>query len=170
METIAVLRQQLKDAHSWLEATMQGLTDAQVHWKPTGTANPISACYAHVFTGEDWAINMLIKGGAPLMVTTWAGKTGLSELAEDGSWHAWAQRVKVDMKAMQSYSKAVAEASDKYLATLKESDLDRVLPNAPMGPQTVYWVLSNAIIGHIHEFTGEISCLKGLQGLKGYPA
>ncbi len=170
METIVVLRQQLKDSHGWLEGTMQGLTDAQVHWKPAGRANPISGCYGHVILGEDWAISVL-KGGAPLMAGSHAGKTGFSAMPpqEGNDWHQWALDLKVDVSAARAYAQAVADNADKYIASLKPADLDRVV-NGPAGPQPVYWWLSSAIIGHIHEFTGEISCLKGLQGLKGYPA
>jgi len=63
----------------------------------------------------------------------------------------------------------VAAATDSYLATLKEGDLERKV-KTPAGEQTLLWLFSIAVIGHIHDFTGEISCLKGLQGLQGYTA
>ena len=172
MDAIGVLRQQLKEAHDWMEGTMQGVTSQHLHWQPPGKANTLAACYIHVVMGEDWAINTLLKGGAPLAATTHAGKAGFSEPPPADptvSWYEWGRRVKVDLPAMQKYAQAVYANSDKYLSTLKESELDQKI-DTPLGAQTRLWLLSNVVIGHIHNFAGEISCLKGLQGLKGYPA
>lgn len=171
MEVTGLLRQQHKEAHEWLEATMQGVTSEHLHWKPQGKANPIGACYAHVILGEDYLVNVMLKGGAPLAATTWAGKTGVSEIPPGDpqiSWADWGRRVKIDLAQIKSYAQAVRANTDAYLASLKESDLSRQM-NTPAGLQTVLWLLNNALIGHVHDFTGEISCLKGLQGLKGYP-
>jgi hypothetical protein len=38
-----------------------------------------------------------------------------------------------------------------------------------LGQVTLAWILSREVIGHTDNITGEISCLKGLQGRKGYP-
>ncbi len=37
------------------------------------------------------------------------------------------------------------------------------------GEQTLGWVLGTLLIIHVSWMTGEISCLKGLQGATGYP-
>src|SRR5438128_2670257 len=36
------------------------------------------------------------------------------------------------------------------------------------GGRSVGWVLSREVVGHADNIAGEISCLKGLQGLQGY--
>jgi hypothetical protein len=38
-----------------------------------------------------------------------------------------------------------------------------------MGQQTVGYLLNRFLLGHIDNMCGEISCLKGIQGGKGYP-
>ncbi len=50
-------------------------------------------------------------------------------------------------------------------------DLEREidLSNFGLGKQSVAWVMNNGVIGHVASHCGEISCLKGLQGAKGYP-
>src|SRR5438132_1183238 len=58
-------------------------------------------------------------------------------------------------------------------------DLDRRLDLSGVGLGTsepgseaghnVGWVLSREVVGHADNIAGEISCLKGLQGLQGYP-
>jgi hypothetical protein len=37
------------------------------------------------------------------------------------------------------------------------------------GEVTVGWIVVRLLIGHIDNECGEISCLKGLQGVRGYP-
>lgn len=96
MDIAALLRQQLKEAHEWLEVTMQGVTAEHLHWNPPGKANPLGASYAHVILGEDFLINVMVKEGAPLAAATWAGKTGLSEMPPGEpqvSWSEWERRV-----------------------------------------------------------------------------
>ena len=43
------------------------------------------------------------------------------------------------------------------------------LSEAGLGVRTVDWLLSALLTSHINNMAGEISCLKGLQGGKGYP-
>jgi hypothetical protein len=169
MDAITLLRQQLKENHEWLDATMQGLTSDQLHWKPTGKANSIAASYAHVTLSEDAVVNVMLKDGAPMMATSWAGKTGASELPPpDDKWFDWSRRVKVDIDAMRKYAHAVYANTDTYIASLKDSDLSR-MAKGPAGERPVLAFL-NILVGHVRDFTGEISAVKGLQGLKGYPA
>ncbi|MSQ34009.1 MAG: hypothetical protein EXR60_06310 [Dehalococcoidia bacterium] len=85
------------------------------------------------------------------------------------SWYDWGRKVKLDLPASQKYAQAVLASTDSYIASLKEGDFQRKV-KTPAGEQTVLWLLSNVVIGHFHDFAGEISCLKDLQGLKGYTA
>jgi len=172
---ISLLRAQYKDAHETLEGTMQGVTPEQAHWLPTGIANPLGATYVHVLTSEDAVFNGMLKGGAPLMAADWAGKVGLSEMpptpeSEEPSWDAWARRVQVDLAALSNYAQAVYTATDEYLAGLTDQDLSRAvdLSSWGMGEQTLGWLLS-LMVAHVGWHIGEIACLKGLQGAKGYP-
>jgi hypothetical protein len=38
-----------------------------------------------------------------------------------------------------------------------------------MGQVMLAWILSREVVAHVDNIIGEISCLKGLQGQKGYP-
>lgn len=169
MKATDILRQQVQMAHEWLESTFEGVNHEQAHWKPQGQANPIAACYAHVITGEDAIINMMLKGGPPMMATSWAGKTGLSELPPEGDqWHDWAHKVKMEKPAFQKYVKAVYANTEAYIASLSDKDLDRKV-QSPVGEMTVLQMLT-VTAHHARDFSGEISVLKGIQGSKGYPA
>jgi len=176
MDTVALLRDQLKDAHSLLEAVMADVTPEAAHWIPPGQANPVGATYAHVVLTEDRIINGAIQRGRPLYDGAWAGKTGLSELmpVHGEAWKDyanWTRRLKVDVPALRAYANAVYAASDAYLAALSPADLavPKDLSGVGMGRVTLAWILSREVVGHVDNITGEISAVKGLQGQKGYP-
>lgn len=175
---VAMLRRQIADARQWLEGTMADVTAGQAHWAPPGTALPIGATYAHVVVGQDGAVNGMLKGTAPLFASVFAGSTGLSELPPGPKpgkpgfpdWTEWSRRVRVDLGAFSVYAKAVFDATDAWLATLSDEDLDRPvdLSALGMGVSTVEFLLNNAVLGNALAHCGEVSCLKGLQGGRGY--
>ena len=62
-------------------------------------------------------------------------------------------------------------AGEAMVAGLSADDLARTLDLSAqgLGHRTVSWIFNALIIGHLNNMAGEISCLKGLQGAKGYP-
>jgi len=173
VDAVSLFRQQLQDAHWLLEETMKDVTAEQAHWAPPGIANPLGASYAHCVLSEDFLINGMLKGSAPLAVSAWAGKLGLSEPPPPPTepWDKWGRKVQVDVQALREYAQAVYKASDEYLASVSGDTLNRPLDLSAFGAgeQTVAWLLTNAVVGHVAGHCGEVSCLKGLQGAKGYP-
>lgn len=177
MDAIALLREQLKDGHALLEAVMQGVTPEAAHWVPPGRANPVGATYAHVILSEDRTVNGMLRHRRTLYETTFAGKTGMSDMmpthgAEEWKdYVAWTRRVRIDLPAAQEYARAVYASSDEYLASLSAGNLDTVmdLSGIGMGSITLAHVLNSLLVAHVDNIAGEISCLKGLQGLQGYP-
>jgi len=103
MGTVKFLREQLRTAHEFLDGTMQGVSEEQAHWAPAGAASPIAAHYVHVLTGEDGIVNGMLKGGAPLFASDWAGKVGANpmppEMGPGSPWDPWARQVRVDLSA-----------------------------------------------------------------------
>jgi hypothetical protein len=170
MQAVTLLREQIQQAHGFLEATMEGVTSEQAHYTPPGTANPIAATYVHAVASEDLAINMVLKGGAPLYASEWADKTGISEV-QPLTTAEWARRVRIDLPTTRGYAQAIHAATDAYLADLTDEELARVLDltNFGLGQMTVGALLSRMVLGHIDNMCGEISVLKGIQGAKGYP-
>jgi hypothetical protein len=174
-DAISILRQQFQSAHGWLEATMKDVTPEQARWAPPGRANPLGATFAHILLSEDAMINGMVKGGAPLFATTWAGKTGLSEMPPPPSdaqpWDAWARRVRIDLPALRQYGQAVYAASDECLASLTPDALTRTVDLSAfgMGQESMANFLGSVAAAHVRDHSGEISCLKGLQGARGFP-
>ena len=177
-KVIAFFVEELQAAHQTLEGTITGVTQEQARWHPPGIANPVGATYAHVVLSEDATINGMFKGQAPLFASTWAGKTGVSELPpmmnpqKPGfpDWSEWGRRVRVDMEKHREYAKAVYAASEAYLLTLGDGDLNRAIDLSVLGlgQSTLRFVLINGILGNALTHCGEISCLKGLQSVRGY--
>lgn len=174
MDNVAMIREQFKQAHSFLEGTMHDVSQEHAHWSPPGVANPLGATYAHTVLGEDLMVNGLVKGVPPMFATNWAGKLGLSApppMPNEGPWDQWARTVKVDLSALKQYAQAVYQNTDEYFASLDGIGLEREIDLSAfqLGKQTLGWFLSNIMLSHISTHCGEVACLKGLQGAKGYP-
>lgn len=158
---------------------MADVTEQEAHWAPQGIAIPLGATYAHIVISEDGTVNGLLRGTVPLFASSWAGKVGVTELPPMVNpnspgfpdWGSWSRRVKVDLGVMRRYAEAVYSATEAYLASLTDDDLSRPVSLAAlgMGESTVGYILTNGLLGNAFSHTGEIACLKGLQGKRGYP-
>ena len=173
METIDLVRSQYKGAHDLLETTMQDVTPDQAHWAPPGIANPLGATYVHILSGEDFLLTTVARGGQPLAMGAFAGRAGTSEPppGPGPGFDEWARRVKVDLGQAREYAQAVYKQTDDWLASLSPADLDQPIDVSGfgMGQQPMHVLAASIVLQHINNHLGEISCLKGLQGAKGYP-
>jgi len=173
MDAVRLIQTQMDGSHGLLEQTMADVTPELVQWLPPGVANPIGATYAHAVVSEDTLLNDMLKGAPSLAGTAFAGKTGLSEMPpRAGEGYAeWTRTVQIDLPALRAYAQAVYHGTSDYLSALSAADLERPvdLSGFGLGEQNVAFVLTNILDWHIDAHCGEISCLKGLQGAKGYP-
>jgi hypothetical protein len=170
-DALTMVRSNLADAHWLLELAVDGLTDAQLHWTPQGTANTIAATYAHAVAGEDLFVQETLLGGRPLGEGAWSGRDGISLPVprRDADWLMWSRRVRVDLPAARVFAAAVYAGSDAYLAGLDPDALERP-PSVPIpGGRTLSWLLNNLLVQHAALHAGEIAALRGLQGLQGLP-
>ena len=173
MDAAALVREQYKGAHDLLEATFKDVTPEQAHWAPPGVANPVGATYVHILGAEDMILCGMARGTKPLAAGEFAGKTGVSEPPPrpGPGLDEWARRVKVDLPQVRAYAQAVYKQTDDWLASLKADDLDKEIDMSSfgMGKQPMRVLVAGIVLQHINNHLGEISCLKGLQGAKGYP-
>lgn len=121
-----LLRWQLRVAHDLLEATIAPVTQEDLERSPAGRGARAAACYAEALTSEDLIVNGVLAAVGPLALTTWWGRTGVSELPPPGPFDrdAWLQRVRFDLPRAGTYSLAVRTATDEYLGQLPEGTLD----------------------------------------------
>lgn len=169
-----ILLTQLQAVHTPLEQTMDGVTDETAHFMPPGTANPIAGTYAHLVFSEDLFMHNFLMKTKPLCESTFLDKTGASELHPmewEVEYPRWLREVKLDIVQFRTYAKAVFDETEKYVAGLTEADLDSDVDMSAfgMGSKKTYDFIANIISGHAYSIMGEISVIKGLQGLKGYP-
>ncbi len=168
-----LLTDSLKNAHENLEGTMQGVTEEVAHWQPQGKALPIAAAYAHAVISEDVLSSMMMKEKS-LIEGEWGAKLGLSapHPMMDADWAKnfaeWSKTVKMDLSKFKEYATVVYKKSEDYCSTLSDSDLTEKKINF-MGEWTIGKFIVSILINHVASLTGEISAIKGLQGLKGYP-
>jgi hypothetical protein len=180
MEATELLCEQVKTAHWWIENIVGTITPEQAHWHPSSSlVNSLGGIYAHLLVYEDLVINSILKGEAPMYASSWSGKTGLSTLPSIAtpenpgltSWQEWSTQVDFDLDTLQSYARATFAATEEYYASLSDEQLRQAvdLTWLDLGTQEIQWILSVIIMGHIFAHGGEIACLKGLQGMKGFP-
>ncbi len=164
----------LKNAHNYFEQTMDGVTSEVAHFMPNGTANPIAGIYAHLIFSEDFFLHFFLKKDQPLFETTWKDKTGISSLQPTEwveAYPKWLKEVKIEIPKVYDYAKAVFAESEKYIENLSDNDLEQKIDMSMfgMGDKEQGDMIHMMIVGHIWSIMGEISVLKGIQGLKGYP-
>src|SRR3990170_3090316 len=161
MDAITLLRQQIQSAHEIVEGTVADLTSEQAHWMPAGKALAAGPLFVHLASGEDLFLNM-VTGRQPLAMGAYAGKTGASEPHPMGGYDEWAQRVKVDLPQLRGYVQAVFKNTEEL-----DNELD--LTSAGLGKMSLGAFITMTAVIHTSNHIGEISCIKGLQGAKGYP-
>jgi hypothetical protein len=164
---------QLNLTHKYLEQMMGEVTEEVVQFQPPGTANPIAGTYAHLVFTEDYVINKMLQNKAPLFETSWKDMTGASEL-QPADWvneyPKWLRRVKLQLAEFRKYTLAVFENSEIYIKSLSDDDFSRMVKAEWGGnDRSVAEILGMTVIAHANNIMGEISVLKGIQGLKGYP-
>lgn len=131
----ALLRWQFEHMRRLLDATAEELMeDSNRHRLPDGIVQA-RVCYARAVLSEDLGIHGVIAIGPPLALSTWSGRTGLSDLPPmmgPIDWHLWGRRVRLDMKALHGYAQAVHAVTDSSLAVLCSESLNETHANQPL--------------------------------------
>lgn len=175
MNSINLLKQQIKDAHETLENTVADIKSDHLHKDPGGKALALGAAYAHLVFSEDKIVNGMIQKKPSLSETTHKDKTGASAPmpAMDENWtvnhEKWAKTVEIDLVTLRTYAQAVYAQTDKYLDSLTETDLDTEIDLGSWGKKTIAYLIYGLVVGHANSLAGEISAVKGVFGQKGYP-
>ncbi len=170
--TREVLKAALDFAHRYvLEGTMEAVPEDMANRRPGGMANTIGSTYAHVVLSEDQIVNAMLRGGKPLGEGDWSGRTGVDKPMSWSGTDAlgdWYRTVSVDLVACRAYGAAVHQSATEFIATADDETLAREVDMFGM-KMTVATAFEVFVIGHANSIGGEISALKGVAGLKGYP-
>ncbi len=170
MDVISFLSMDAQSAHWVFNGTTADVTEDNLHQAPSANEATVASAMAHVVFAEDSIVQGMFQGKPPLAMSSFAGKTGISDPQMFNS-PEWVKSVRLDLPQFREYANGVFAATDQYIASLKESDLDRELDMTQqgMGKVSLGWGFSMLVIGHMRDICGEISAIKGAQGSKGYP-
>ncbi len=172
---LALIREELKGAHDMLESVVVDIKPEDLQKDPGGKAFPLGSMYAHLIFSEDAIVNGMVQKKTPLFAGEWAAKTGASSPmpAMDADWSVnnekWSKTVQIDLPALQAYAQAVYAATESYVATLTDEDMEKEIDLGDWGKKKLGLLLAGMVIGHTYSLTGEISAIKGVHGSKGYP-
>jgi DinB superfamily len=164
MNATSYARLQIEEAFGLMNTCAEGMDESQYNWAPGGTCNSIAKSHVHALTSIDFFVNIVAKGGAPMFWPEHGPKAGLPA----NPLEIWGFGGSVPLVAMKEYGQAVQKAALDYIGTLTDADLDRVIDTRFFGQQSLAFVIQ--LIGlHSTGHAGDISAVKGMQGLKGLP-
>lgn len=154
-----LLRWQFQRVHELLDAAIEQIPAEALCRHLSSGAPAVAASYAQVVVSEDLVVNGVLAKGTPLALSTWVGRTGLSEMppcvvATD--WDAWARRVRLDVARLRLYARAVYASTDAYVAALPEDPFNPVRADGP-------GCMLSALLLTLSMRTGEIACLLALE-------
>ncbi len=170
MNAIELLNYSLSSGFDTLGQVTADLTQDQADWIPPGTANPIGALYWHTISSVDQIVHEWCQGQEPLGKRAgWHKRVLLAGAPAAGQETLeQMQALRVDLPVLHDYARAVAEASQDWVASLEPQDLEREV-NLPFGAFNLAQILATFVIWHVNAHCGELSALKGCQGARGYP-
>ncbi len=172
MGTVEYFRSAIKDLHKSLSDSLKGLANEQLHFRPMGKGNHIAFTIWHYVRTEDTVINFLWQKKPPVWnAEGWDKKFGMDPRAQGtGMTAEQAAAVRIqEVEAFSKYMEKVFRASEAYMDGVKEQDLAEVKDLPVLGRRSLYQVIGAIVLHHGAEHLGEISYVKGLQGLKGSP-
>ena len=164
--TVAFIRRGLAFAHRALEDACNG-TDEQLHFVPPDGSHSIAWCLWHTSRIEDLIINARARSAPEVWNQEWAQRTGLPfEGTGNGQPDDEARAVRItDMPAFREYQEAVWAATEAFLSTATDEDLEKMVPTRAGGTESIGEGISLHLLGHFNGHRGEINLLRGMQGM-----
>lgn len=166
MDATTLLREQAAEMHRILEDAIGDCSsELLVGRLPGSTINSPGAIYAHTTFSEDGLLNGMIRGMTPVYYAGgWAEKIGI-EMPQGSIEPNW--DITLDLGVFRQYAAAVHRATDEYLASATDDEMSRIIEPGFTPPMPVRSFIGNVLIWHVATHQGEISALKGVQGVNG---
>jgi uncharacterized damage-inducible protein DinB len=141
-----------------------GLTLEELTFRPDAESNPIGWLVWHLTRIQDDHVSHLAGRGQRWLDGGWADRFALPlDPADTGYGHDAEQvsLVKAESAALLDYFEDVHATTQAYLATLSESDLDRVVDTSWNPPVTVKIRLMSVIADDL-QHVGQAAYLRGI--------
>ena len=167
MDANGIIADGLSRGRGVLRRALDGLDDAALAYRPAEHTNPLGWLVWHIVRLEDDHVASLLGTGQLWTEDGWHERF---EMPPDGSDFGTRQTLD-QVNAVKApsgdlplnYYNAVAERTDRYLETLTEVDLDRVLDEPQFQPLPTVGVRINSLIHHVAHHAGQIDYLRGLR-------
>ena len=175
METLSLIEQTLEDYWQRMERALDGLTPAELAWRPDAESNSIAFIVWHVVRVEDRWIQAFAQGIPDVWARDgWYEKLGLSEneigfgltVEQLGKFPAIAK------ENLDGYRHAVQNETQAYLKSLKAEDLDSV-PGRTLRPESSEslerfrgWSIGRMfrqLLAELNQHLGQVSYIRGMQ-------
>ena len=165
MELKEYLRGELEGVERGMKRVLDGLTPAELMWRPSCGCNSIGLILFHVARSEDNFAQARLQGKPQIWETEkWYLKLNVAE-SEAGA-HYTVDQVNAfpvpEGKDLVAYFETVRAKTLEYLSTLTNADLDRKFSMPPFGDMTAASMFS-LIVNHAAGHFGEMSYLRGMQ-------
>jgi hypothetical protein len=166
----AYVERQLQFTHGTMEQVVADLGDALNAKLPGATIGSPAAIYAHAVISEDFIVNGMAMGGAPLYVTGgWASKTGVPLPAGPRQTDEWAASINMNLAPFREHAAAVYANTSKVVAEMSEAKAAEMIDTPFGSKQPRLEFVANLCVTHDWGHMGEIAALKGVKGMKGLP-
>jgi uncharacterized damage-inducible protein DinB len=165
MDTITFIRQAVTQAHERLMASLEGLTEADVTWRPAANANAILEIAWHVARVDD-RLGRRAAGFGPELWDRdgWSGRLGSVKDVRAGEAYQFLKDHGVQpprLDDIKAYLDAVHRDTLERLRGLSPADLDRA-PD-PRQPERNVATYFRHMITHKNNHHGQIDFIRGLR-------
>jgi hypothetical protein len=166
MNGVESQKETLSLVHAYLDGAFSGTEGrALTRTFPGATIGSIGSIYPHALASEDWAVQELLQGKPKLIDSGgWFARLGM-EPAREPDW----AKANMGLAVMTELAQAVYAATDTYLNSITDADLDKQIPWHSSQTHTAGWVLADVVHAHLGTHAGKIAALKGAMGLQGLP-
>lgn len=167
MNTVQFIADCMQQTHIRLMATCDGLTEEQMLWRPSPTANNIGFILWHVARSEDGRTSRIAGGkgefGTELWVSGgWYERFGQPETAPDPGDRLGLRSLAIPApEVLTSYAQVVSERTARFLELLDDARLGEPMPGREQN-ETISDSLRHGIV-HKNNHHGQIDYLRGLQ-------
>lgn len=173
MSVAELLRGSVAALHVQLDEAVQGLSAEQLHWRPMDKGNHIAFIIWHYVRTEDNVVQFVLQDRKPTvwLEEGWDQRFGLDRIAQGTGWNP-EQAVALRLPSAEewlAYQRAVWQASDAYLGSVGDGELERRVRIAGFGEIPARQALTTILVTHGFTHLGEIHHIRTLLGLKTTP-
>ncbi len=155
----------LNEAFEKLERALDGLSEDELHWRPTLESNSIDWMVWHMARVEDNLVSVVLQEKESIWLRGgWMEKTGIAVESTGAGMSAEEVRAlgRLDVSAVMDYYGTVREATSEYFEeVMVEEDLSRVIEGTRFAGVTGGWVLGRLLCEEA-EHLGQIEYLRGM--------